>query len=121
MVITIKTAHKFKELYCGTEMKVRDIANKFGCSQDTVRRHLKNQGVERYKKNLPYHKYYKNKYMIGLYDMKENLYMVFDNAYLMANFLGKSLSATYIMLSPVHINEKLRFKGQWYRKILIEI
>lgn len=122
-MITTKTIKQFVELYTTTQLTTYDIAKMFNCSPNTVLRYLKQQGVNIYpiKRIKQYKKYYKDKYMIALYDMNDNLFVLFDNCHQMSNFLGKTYNDIYRKLSPKYLNKKLRYKGQWYKKVLISV
>lgn len=122
MTITTKTIKEFVRLYLTTDLTTYDIAEKFNISAESVRLCLIKAGVKinRGKRNN-YKKYYKDKYMIALYDMEDNLYRIFDNGYQLRKFLNKSSNAIYHMLNESFINTKLRYKGKWYRKVLIEV
>ncbi len=122
MKITTSTIKEIVRLYTTTDLTTYDIARKFNISAESVRLHLIDAGVKlnRGKRNN-YKKYYKDKYMIALYDMNDHLYRVFDNGYRLAEFLNISNNAVYRMLNSAFINTKLRHKGNWYRKVLIEV
>ena len=122
MSISTKTIKEFLRLYLTTDLTTYDIAKKFNVSAEIVRLHLINNGVNlnRGKRNY-YKKYYKDKYIIALYDMNNTLYQIFNNGYQLKNFLNISTNAVYHMLSPKFIDTKLRYKGNWYRKVLIEV
>lgn len=122
MSITTNTITEFVRLYLTTDLTTYDIAKKFNVSAEIVRFHLINNGVNlnRGKRNH-YKKYYKDKYIIALYDMEDNLYRIFDNGYQLRKFLNISNNAVYHILSPKFRDTKLRYKGNWYRKVLIEV
>jgi predicted DNA-binding protein YlxM (UPF0122 family) len=115
------TTGKIKEiirLYQEEQMKTQEIADKLGISRESVRLHLRNANIEI--KYTHYRKFYKNKYLIALYDMDGNLFRLFDNSNEFANFMGRKNREALRDLSDKFINRKLRYRGKWYNKVLIE-
>ena len=116
--ITTKTIKEIIRLYQEEQMKTQEIADKLGISRESVRTHLRNANVEITRTH--YRKFYKNKYLIGLYDMNGNLFRLFDNSNEFAIFMGRKNRDVLRDLGDKFINRKLRYKGKWYNKVFIE-
>ena len=116
--LTTGTIKEIIRLYQEEKMKTQEIADKLGISRESVRLHLRNANIEI--KYTHYRKFYKNKYLIALYDMDGNLFRLFDNSNEFANFMGRKNREALRDLSDKFINRKLRYKGKWYNKVLIE-
>lgn len=121
-LITVKMVHEWINLYQNNKLTSGEIAEMYGCSAMTVRTYLKDFGVTvtRFREHKK-RKFYKNHFLIALYDLEEQLVGVFDNVHELSKYSGKSVSTISSMLSPRHLNAKLRINGKWYRKELIEI
>ena len=116
--LTTGTIKEIIRLYQEEKMKTQGIADKLCISRESVRTHLRNANVEI--KRTHYRKFYKNKYLIALYDMEGNLFRLFDNSMELASFMGRKNREVLRDLSDKFINRKLRYKGKWYNKVLIE-
>ena len=124
MKVTTKMIDSFIKLYTTDNLSLREISNRYNVSKNTVRYYLIQRGQKmktKKDKRGRIKEFYKNKYCIALYDLNDNLYKVFDNCADMANCLGKSLNTLYTQLNEKRIHKKLRYKGNWYRKVLIEV
>lgn len=123
MTITVKMVNDFIYYYTKSSLNCNDIADKYNVSSTTVRKYLRLNNIPMLKHKGTRHSYndfYKNKYSIALYDLEDNLFQVFDNAYDMAHWMGKSLNSTYCCLNDRQLHKKIRYKGNWYKKVLIE-
>lgn len=116
--LTTGTIKEIIRLYQEEKMKTQEIADKLGISRESVRTHLRNANIEI--KYTHYRKFYKNKYLIGLYDMDGNLFRLFDNSFEFAKFMGRKNRDILKALGDKFINKKIRYKGKWYNKVLIE-
>lgn len=70
-----------------------------------------------------YGRFYKSKYMIGLYDEEDNFIDVFDNAHTMAKQLNKTVATIYQYISSekLHNIKKHQINGKWVQIKLIPI
>ena len=70
-----------------------------------------------------YGRFYKGKFMIGLYDMEDNFIDVFDNVNEMAKQLNKKVATIYEYISAkkLHNIERHQINGQWVQVKLIPI
>jgi transposase len=116
--LTTGTIKEIIRLYQEEKMKTQEIADKLGISRESVRAYLRNANIEI--KYTHYRKFYKNKYLIALYDMDGNLFRLFDNSNEFAIFMGRKNRDVLRDLGDKFINRKLRYKGKWYSKVLIE-
>lgn len=122
MKVTTKMINEFVRLYTKENLSYKKISKQCNVSESTVRNYLVSQCIEANvrKKRGPRHKLYKKKYIIALYDLNDNLFRIFDNGYELASFLNKGLSSVYRQLNLKSIHRKLRYNGNWYKKVLIE-
>lgn len=70
-----------------------------------------------------YGRFYKGKFMIGLYDEEDNFIDVFDNAHTMAKQLNKKVATIYEYISAekLHNIKKHQINGKWVQIKLIPI
>ena len=123
MIVTTKMINEFVRLYTKENLSHKKIAKLCNVSEATVRNYLISQGIEANirKKRGARHKLYKKKYIIALYDLNDNLFRIFDNGYELASFLNRGLNSVYRQLNLRFIHKKLRYNGNWYKKVLIEV
>lgn len=120
--ITVKMVNDFVKLYKKDNMSCKTIAKQYNCSDTTVANYLRLMGVEvTRKKNYRKQEFYKNQFLICLYDMEEQLVGVFDNVHELSKYSGKSVNACHCCLTPKRLYKKMRINGKWYRKELIEV
>ena len=120
--ITVKMVEEFVKLYKKDNMSCKTIAKKCNCSDTTVVNYLRLMGVEvTRKKNYKKQEFYKNRFLICLYDLDEQLVGVFDNVHELSKYCGKSVNGCQCCLTPKKLHNKMRINGKWYRKELIEV
>lgn len=117
--VTTKLMKEFAKMHCQGYL-TKEIAEKYGFSIWTISKYLTQAGYE-LKIGAKQKNYYKDKYCIALYDESGCLYQLFNNPYQMADFLQTTPISCFGMITERRINGKLRYKGNWYRKALIEI
>ena len=117
--VTTKLIKEFEKMHC-QGYSAPEIGNKFGLSGEAVNRYLRKAGYD-LQIGRRKSKYYKDKYCIALYDEDGCLFRLFDNPYQMADFFETTPISCFGMITERRINGKLRYKGKWYRKALIEI
>ena len=120
--VTVKMVQGFIDLYQNKKLNTVIIAEKYNVSRTTVLRYLKLYGVET-TKNINHRRrnFYKNQYLICLYDMEDNLAGVFDNVHELSAYTKKPVNSLQCMLNPNKLHKKMRINGEWYRKELIEV
>lgn len=115
---TVRMVNEWINLY-NEGYNVSKIAKYCGVTRCKVRYHLLARGVDlSYGKTFARNKFYKNKYCIGMYNLKDELVYLFDTSREMAEELGLDVSLVQQKLSRDH---KFRYKKQWYKLKKIEI
>lgn len=120
--ITVKMVQGFIDLYQNKKLNAGIIAEKYNVAPSTVLRYLQENGVKT-TRNVKHRrrKFYKNQFLICLYDMEDNLVGVFDNVHELSTYTKKPVNSLNCMLNPNKLHKKMRINGKWYRKELIEV
>lgn len=102
---------------CKAGYNSKKIAKEYNVSPGLVRYHLKNRGVY-FNKERPRKELYKGKFVIGMYDLNDELFHMFNNV----RHMSKVLEIEEKLLAPrISRNHKFRYKNEWYKLKLIEI
>ena len=120
--ITVKMVNEWVDLYKNQHKNTYEIGEMYNCSPMSVTRYLKMFGIKvergKYKRKK---QFYKNQFLICLYDLDEQLVGVFDNVHELSKYCGKSVNVCRCCLTPKRLHKKMRINGKWYRKELIEV
>lgn len=124
MKVTTRMIKEWCNLYTQQNISIPQLAKRYNVSETTVRAYLHLNGI---KTPRPHHHYidtnrlYYDKYMIGVYDLEDNLCWNFNNAREMAETLNHPLNSIQCRLIRNNVYKKFRHQGKWYRVCLIEV
>ena len=99
------------KMYNRKQQVISNIFKKFGIKTACPK---SCKGVEKYR-------FYKNKYIINVYDLNEQLCFQFNNTHEMAKTFNKKVLSCNEMLRKSNINRTHRLGNQRYKFFLIEI
>lgn len=100
---------------------VYEIAEIYGRTRKTIMEKFKIFDIKLSNSiGRPKNEFYKNKYIICIYDMDDQLCWQFNNPLQMSLCLNKSINAIHSILSKNKINAKHRINKKWYKIYLLE-
>lgn len=102
---------------CEAGYNSKRIAKEYNVSSSLVRYHLNTRGVYFGMQKLR-REFHKGNFLIGMYNLDDELIYMFDNV----RHMSKTLKIKESLLAPrLSRNHKFRYKNEWYILKLIEI